>query len=94
MASFLAALFEALLAWWAKRKAVSDRDKAIDAQAGATVDGAHIDQQTEVKLDESRNQSAADVDAVRASSHDPDGVREQRSIVNAAIERANAGGDL
>jgi hypothetical protein len=94
MASLLAALFEAILTWWGKRKVVSDRDRATDAQAGASIDSAAIDHTTEVKLDESQRNSAADVDAIRMSAGRPDGVREQRSVVNEAIDRANSGGDL
>jgi len=94
MASLLAALFEAILTWWGKRKVTSDRDRATDAQAHASVDSAAIDHTTEVKLDESQRNSASDVDAIRVSAGHPDGVREQRAIVNAAIQRANSGGDV
>jgi hypothetical protein len=58
------------------------------------VDGATIDHSTEVKLDESRSKSTDDVDAIRMSADHPDGVREQRAVVNEAIDRANSGGDL
>lgn len=103
MANILAALIDVLIGWWTKRKAAADRDKAIDAEAAATVDSAAINQTTEVKLDESRKQSEADIAAIRmppdgsAGGTAPagnSGVLRKRAIVNEAINRANSGGDL
>jgi hypothetical protein len=90
-----ASVFKVLLGRWAQRRAAAQTERVRNEQAQAVSDAAQMRDQGDADAQASRERSAAAVDRVRADDAvGGGGVRDQLATVDAAIARADAGGDV